>query len=83
MSDEILEAIRAELDILAERLGDAAYESLRAQLHRGGKPARTDPDLVREKLAVSVPATPSNALRGSWPRLSGPTAAPVADDAGD
>lgn len=49
MGDETLEAIRAELDVLAERLGDAAYESLRAQLHRG-KPARTDPDLVREKL---------------------------------
>ena len=35
---------------LAERLGDAAYDSLRAQLHRGGKPSRSDPDLVREKL---------------------------------
>ncbi len=50
MGDESLEAIRAELDALAERLGDAAYDSLRAQLHRGGKPSRSDPDLVREKL---------------------------------
>jgi hypothetical protein len=48
-----LDAIRAELDALAERLGDAAYDSLRAQLRRGAKaakPARTDPDLMREKL---------------------------------
>jgi hypothetical protein len=50
VGDESLEAIRAELDALAERLGDAAYDSLRAQLHRGGKPSRSDPDLVREKL---------------------------------
>ena len=50
MGDGSLEAIRAELDALAERLGDAAYDSLRAQLHRGGKPSRSDPDLVREKL---------------------------------
>lgn len=50
MGDESLEAIRAELDALAERLGDAAYDSLRAQLHRGGRPSRSDPDLVREKL---------------------------------
>ncbi len=50
MGDETLEAIRAELDTLAERLGDAAYDSLRAQLHRGGKPPKGDPDLAREKL---------------------------------
>jgi hypothetical protein len=50
VSDETLEAIRAELDTLAERLGDAAYDSLRAELHRGDKPSRSDPDLVREKL---------------------------------
>jgi len=50
LDDETLEDIRAELDELAERLGDAAYDSLRAQLRRGGKPAKTDPDLVREKL---------------------------------
>ena len=50
MSDETLQTIRAELDTLAERLGDAAYDSLREQLHRGGKPAKSDPDLVREKL---------------------------------
>jgi len=50
VGDESLEAIRAELDALAERLGNAAYDSLRAQLHRGGKPSRSDPDLVREKL---------------------------------
>jgi uncharacterized protein (DUF2267 family) len=50
VGDEILEAIRAELDTLAERLSDAAYDSLRAQLHRGAKPSKTDPDLVREKL---------------------------------
>ncbi len=45
-----MDAIRAELDALAERLGDAAYDSLRAQLHRGTRPSRADPDLVREKL---------------------------------
>ena len=50
MSDETLQAIKAELDTLAERLGDAAYDSLREQLHRGGKPSKSDPDLVREKL---------------------------------
>jgi hypothetical protein len=50
VGDETLEEIRADLDTLAERLGDAAYDSLRAQLHRGAKPAKTDPDLVREKL---------------------------------
>jgi len=50
VGDETLEAIRAELDTLAERLGDAAYDFLRAQLHRGGKPSKSDPDLVREKL---------------------------------
>ena len=51
MGDEtILESIRTELDALAERLSDAAYDSLRAQLHRGHKPAKTDPALVREKL---------------------------------
>ncbi len=50
MGDETLEAIRAELDALAERLGDAAYDSLRAQLHRGGKSSKSDPDLIREKL---------------------------------
>jgi uncharacterized protein (DUF2267 family) len=50
VTDETLEEIRAELDTLAERLTDAAYESLRAQLHKGAKPAKTDPDLVREKL---------------------------------
>ncbi|MGA3216606.1 MAG: hypothetical protein ABSD97_13090 [Acidimicrobiales bacterium] len=50
MGEEILQSIRAELDTLAERLGDAAYESLRAQLHHGTKPAKNDPDLVREKL---------------------------------
>ncbi len=50
MSDETLEAIRSELDTLAERLGDAAYDSLRAELRRSGKPSRSDPDLVREKL---------------------------------
>lgn len=50
MGDETLRAVRAELDTLAERLRDAAYDSLRAQLHRGGKLSRSDPDLVREKL---------------------------------
>jgi len=50
VDDDALDAIRAELDSVAERLGDAAYDSLRAQLRRGGKPARTDPDLQREKL---------------------------------
>jgi ElaB/YqjD/DUF883 family membrane-anchored ribosome-binding protein len=50
MDDETLEAIRSELDALGERLGDAAYDALRAQLHRGAKPAKTDPDVVREKL---------------------------------
>src|ERR1039457_222234 len=50
VGDESLEALRAELGARAERLGDAAYDSLRAQLHRGGKPSRSDPDLVREKL---------------------------------
>jgi hypothetical protein len=50
VSDETLEAIRSELDTLAERLGDAAHDSLRAELHRVGKPSRSDPDLVREKL---------------------------------
>ena len=50
MSDETLAGIKADLDTLAERLADAAYESLRAQLHRGAKPDRADPDLVREKL---------------------------------
>jgi hypothetical protein len=50
VGDETLESIRAELDTLAERLSDAAYDSLRAQMHRGAKPAKNDPDLVREKL---------------------------------
>ena len=50
VGDETLELIRAELDTLAERLADAAYDCLRAQLHRPGKPAKNDPDLVREKL---------------------------------
>ena len=50
MTDETLESIRSELDTLAERLSDAAYDSLRAQLHAGTKPAKNDPELVREKL---------------------------------
>ena len=50
MSDETLTEIKADLDSLAERLADAAYESLRAQLHKGAKPDKKDPDLVREKL---------------------------------
>jgi len=45
-----LEEIRVELDTLAERLGDEAYDCLRAQLRRGAKGSKTDPDLVREKL---------------------------------
>jgi ElaB/YqjD/DUF883 family membrane-anchored ribosome-binding protein len=50
MADETLDEIRAELDTLAERLGDAAYDSLRAQLRRGVKATKSDPDLIREKL---------------------------------
>ena len=50
MDDEKLAAIRSELGSLAERLGDAAYDSLRAQLRGSGKPTKTDPDLVRERL---------------------------------
>jgi hypothetical protein len=50
VTDEGLESIRAELDTLSERLSDAAYDSLRAQLRSGSKPAKNDPDLVREKL---------------------------------
>jgi len=50
VGDETLQAIRAELDTLAERLRDAAYDSLRAHLHRGAKPSKRDPDLVRERL---------------------------------
>lgn len=45
-----MEEIRVELDTLAERLGDEAYDCLRAQLRRGAKGSKTDPDLVREKL---------------------------------
>ena len=60
MGDETLEEIRADLDTLAERLGDAAYDSLRAQLHRGAKPAKTDPDLVARSCCPG-PATRSNA----------------------
>ena len=55
MGDETLAAIRAELETLSERLTDAAYDSLRAQLHRG-KPAKTDPDVVREKLVAQAEA---------------------------
>ena len=82
MGDETLEAIRAELDVLAERLGDAAYESLRAQLHRGGKPAKTDPDLVREKLLSRA----RNAIeRASLlvAQAEGTAAVPGAHDPGD
>jgi hypothetical protein len=50
VGDETLEEIRAALDAVAERLADAAYDCLRAQLRRGAKPSRADPDLVREKL---------------------------------
>jgi DNA-binding ferritin-like protein len=50
VSDDALEEIRAELDSLAERLNDAAYSSLRAQLHRSGKVAKDDPDFQREKI---------------------------------
>ena len=50
MGDETLEEIRAELDTVAERLADAAYDCLRAQLRRGAKPSKADPDLAREKL---------------------------------
>ncbi len=50
MGDETLEAIRAQLDTLAERLADEAYDSLRAQLRRGARASKNDPDLVREKL---------------------------------
>jgi hypothetical protein len=50
MADETLEAIRAELDTLVERLSDAAYDFLRAQVRRGTKPSKSDPDFVREKL---------------------------------
>jgi ElaB/YqjD/DUF883 family membrane-anchored ribosome-binding protein len=50
MNDDALQAVRLELDTLAERLSDAAYESLRAQVRHGVKPAKDDPDLVREKL---------------------------------
>ena len=49
MGEDTLQELRAELDTLAERLTDAAYDCLRAQLHRG-KPSKTDPDFVREKL---------------------------------
>ena len=47
MGEDTLEQLRTELDTLAERLTDAAYDCLRAQLHRGAKPAKTDPDFVR------------------------------------
>jgi hypothetical protein len=50
VGEDTLEQLRTELDTLAERLTDAAYDCLRAQLHRGAKPAKTDPDFVREKL---------------------------------
>jgi hypothetical protein len=50
MADETLEAIRAELDTLVERLSDAAYDFLRAQVRRGTKQSKSDPDFVREKL---------------------------------
>ena len=50
MGDETLEQIRAELDTMAERLADAAYDCLRAQLRRGAEPSKTDPDLRREKM---------------------------------
>lgn len=49
MPEETLAAIRAELESVSERLADAAFDSLRAQLHRG-KPPKNDPDVVREKL---------------------------------
>ena len=50
MDDETLAAIRSDLDSVSERLADAAYDSLRAQLRGSGKPSKTDPDLVRERL---------------------------------
>ncbi|MGD1012441.1 MAG: hypothetical protein ABR925_07925 [Acidimicrobiales bacterium] len=50
MSGDGLEEMRAELDGLAERLNDAAYRSLRAQLHHSGKAAKDDPDVQREKI---------------------------------
>jgi len=53
--------IRAEVDRLAERLGDVAYEALRAHLRsareagragvRGSSKAARSPDLEREKVA--------------------------------
>jgi hypothetical protein len=49
VGDETLEALRADLDTVAERLGDAVYDSLRAQAHKGGKLAKNDPDLMCEK----------------------------------
>ncbi len=71
MGEDTLEQLRTELDTLAERLTDAAYDCLRAQLHRGAKPAKTDPDFVREKL-LSRPVTPSSGPRRLWPRQSAP-----------
>ena len=50
MGDDTLQEIRAELDTVAERLADAVYDCLRAQLRQGAKPSKADPDLVREKL---------------------------------
>ncbi len=63
MAGDELEAVRAELDALAERVGDFAYDSLRSQLRRGAKPSRDDPDLVREKLLSRA--------RGALERASG------------
>ena len=50
MAPSDLDGIRLELDALADRLADVAYDSLRAQLRGGGKPAKNDPNLVTEKL---------------------------------
>jgi hypothetical protein len=48
--DADLEAIGSELDALAERLGEAGFDSLRAQLRRPGRRGKVDRDLEREKL---------------------------------
>ena len=60
-----LDAIRAELESLSERLSDAAYDSLRAQLP--GQDRQDRPDLVREKLLSRARNALERAGR-SWPR---------------
>ncbi len=66
MADETLDEIHAELDTLAKRLGDVAYDSCGQSCAAAPGP-RSRSRLIREKLLSGHAATPSSGPRRSSP----------------